>query len=325
MQILVAGGLGYIGSHTVVELINEGYEVAIIDDLSNSNIEILKSIETITTKSPIFYEVDLKKYDKVKEIFKSHNFTAIIHFASAKSIGESVERPLFYYENNLMTTINLCRLAQEFSVKKIIFSSSATVYGENKVPFKEDMELLPTTNPYGETKVICERILKDFAKINKDISISILRYFNPVGSEDSGMLQERPKGVPSNLMPYITEVACGRQDKLFIYGDDYDTKDGTGIRDYIHILDLAKGHIFALENAKEGIQIYNLGTGEGYSVLDIVKTFEKVHNVVIPYEVIGRREGDIAVCYADCNKAKKELGFYTKYNLEDMCKASYKK
>lgn len=325
MKILVAGGLGYIGSHTVVELINNGHNVVIADNLSNSSIDILDKISDITGVKPEFYKIDLKNIIETKEMFKSHKFDAVMHFAGFKAVGESVEKPLMYYENNLMTTINLSNLCLEFNVNKFIFSSSATVYGENIVPFKEDMELLPTTNPYGETKAMCERILKDTSKANEYFGVCLLRYFNPIGAHESGLLLEQPKGKPNNLMPYITEVARGNQEKLYVFGDDYDTKDGTGVRDYIHVVDLARGHVAALEKMQQGVSIYNLGTGEGYSVFEVIKSFEKAHNLTLSFEVTKRRDGDIANCYADASKAEKELGFKTRYTIDDMCKHSFVK
>ncbi len=325
LRILVAGGLGYIGSHTVVELINAGYDVVIADDLSNSTIDVLENIEGITGIKPELYEINVACRDKTKELFEKYTFEAVIHFAGFKAVGESVTKPLMYYKNNIMTTINLSELCIEYNVNKFIFSSSATVYGENIAPFKEDMALLPTTNPYGETKAMCERILKDVSNVNKDFSVALLRYFNPIGAHESGKLLEKPKGKPNNLMPYITEVARGNQEKLYIFGDDYDTKDGTGIRDYIHVVDLARGHVLALKNLGTGCNVYNLGTGEGLSVFDVVKNFENVHNLAIPYEIVKRRDGDIAICFADCEKAKIELGFETRYKIEDMCRDSFKK
>ncbi len=325
MEVLVAGGLGYIGSHTVIELLNNEYNVVIADDLSNSSIDVLKKIETITGKKTSFYEVDLKNTTETEKIFEAHKFDAVIHFAGFKAVGESVTKPIMYYENNLITTINLSKLCIKHNVNKFIFSSSATVYGDNIVPFREDMKLLPTVNPYGETKVMCERILTDITNVYEDFSVSLLRYFNPIGAEESGVLLEKPNGTPSNLMPYITEVARGNKDKVLIFGDDYDTEDGTGVRDYIHVVDLAVGHVSALKNIKKGSNVYNLGTGRAISVFELIKSFEEVHGVTIPYEVVGRREGDVAVAYADCTKAKNELGFKPKYNILDMCKHSYNK
>lgn len=323
MKIFIAGGLGYIGSHTVVELLNNDYEVVVADNLSNSTLEILDNIKKITGKTFDFFETDVRNYKKTKEIFEKYDFDGIIHFAGFKAVGESVTNPLKYYENNLLTTINLSIIALEFNINNFIFSSSATVYGSNKAPFKEEMELLPTSNPYGETKAICERILKDTAKANENFNVAILRYFNPVGSHKSGLLLEQPKGRPNNLVPFISEVARGKEEKVFVFGDDYDTIDGTGVRDYIHVIDLAKGHISAFKNRKMGVNIYNIGTGVGYSVLEVISSFEKVHNIKIPFEVIGRREGDFGSCYADCTKAEKELGFKANYNIDEMCKDAF--
>ncbi len=323
MFILVTGGLGYIGSHTVVELLQEGYNVVIADNLSNSSIDILDKIKQVTNKNPEFFEIDVNNEILVNKLFEKYSFEAIIHFAGFKAVGESVEKPLMYYSNNLGTTITLTKACLKYNVNKFIFSSSATVYGDNIIPFKEDMQLLPTTSPYGETKAMCERILKDIVHVNKNFSVSLLRYFNPIGSHESGMLCEQPKGKPNNLIPFITAVAKGEQDKLLVFGNDYDTIDGTGVRDYIHVVDLAKGHVLALKHIKSGTNIYNLGTGNGKSVLQVINAFEKAHNIKIPYEVVDRRAGDLGEFYADTEKAKKELGFVSKYSLLDMCKHSY--
>ncbi len=325
MKILVTGGLGYIGSHTVVELLNDGVEVVIADNLSNCEKEVLDKIEKITTKRPVFYELDIKDELETEKLFNKYSFDAVIHFAGYKAVGESVEKPIMYYENNLMTTINLSKLCLKYNVDKLVFSSSATVYGDNQIPFKEDLKLLPTTNPYGETKAMCERILIDTAKAYEKFSPTLLRYFNPIGAHQSGELCEQPKGKPNNLMPFITEVAKGNQEKLLVFGNDYNTVDGTGVRDYIHVVDLAIAHVLAIKNNKTGCNIYNIGTGKGTSVLEIISSFEKAHNITIPYEIAPRRDGDIAEMYANCDKAKKELGFTTKYNIDDMCKHSYKK
>ncbi len=324
MTVLVAGGLGYIGSHTVVELLKNKYNVVIVDNLSNSSIDVLEKIERITGKVPKFYEADIRNIEETEKIFQSHSIEAVIHFAGYKAVSESVKQPIMYYENNLFTTITLSKLCLKYNVDKFIFSSSATVYGDNSVPFIEDMKLSPTTNPYGETKVMCERILSDIAIANDNFKVSLLRYFNPIGAEESGLLLEQPNGVPSNIMPYISEVAKGNQEKLYVFGDDYETKDGTGVRDYIHVVDLAIGHVLALKNIKVGSNVYNLGTGNAVSVLELIKSFEQVNDVVIPYEVVARREGDVAVAFADCSKAEKDLGFKTKYTILDMCKHSYK-
>lgn len=325
MNILVTGGLGFIGSHTCVELLNANYKIVIIDNLSNSNIDVLDKIEQITSKRPKFYKIDLCDKEKVREVFKENKIDAVIHFAGYKAVGESVNNPLKYYRNNLDSTLTLLEVMKEENCHNLIFSSSATVYGTpKKLPIKEDFPL-STTNPYGTTKLMIERILKDVSISDKEISIIVLRYFNPIGSHKSGLLGENPNGIPNNLMPYIVRVANKELPFLNVFGNDYDTKDGTGVRDYIHVIDLAKGHLKALEKSLnfKGIEYYNLGTGTGYSVLELVKTFEKVNNVKIPYKIVNRREGDIAECYADPTKAYKELGFKAEYDIEDMCKDSY--
>ena len=325
MNILVTGGTGFIGSHTCVELLNNNYNVIIIDNLSNSSIEVLEKIEKITSKKPKFYKIDLCDKEKVKEIFNENKIDAVIHFAGYKAVGESVSNPLKYYRNNLDSTLTLLEVMKEVNCHNLIFSSSATVYGTPKeLPIKEDFPL-STTNPYGTTKLMIERILKDISISDKEMSIIILRYFNPIGSHKSGLLGENPSGIPNNLMPYIVRVATKELPFLNVFGNDYDTHDGTGVRDYIHVVDLAKGHIKALEKSInfKGIEYYNLGTGTGYSVLDLVKTFEKVNNVKIPYKIVNRRPGDIAACFADPTKAYKELGFKAEYGIEDMCKDSY--
>ena len=323
MKVLVTGGMGYIGSHTVVELIINNYKPVIVDDLSNSSIDVLDSIKEITGIKPMFYNENVLNKDKTNEIFKKERFDAIIHFAGFKAVGESVEKPLMYYENNVMSTIILAELMEKYNVKHFVFSSSATVYGDQESPLKETDELKETTNPYGESKKMSERILMDFAKNNKDKSIVLLRYFNPIGAHESGLIGEKPKGTPNNLMPYITQVASGKREKLFVYGNDYDTIDGTGVRDYIHVVDLAKGHLAALLKAKEGLHVYNLGSGRGTSVLELVNTFVKENNIDIPYEIVNRRPGDLATVYADPSKAKKELDWKTKLDVSDMVKSSW--
>ena len=325
MKILVTGGLGYIGSHTCVELLNDNYEVIVIDNLSNSKIEVLDKIKEITNKEVKFYKEDVCDIDALDKIFNDNNIDAIIHFAGYKAVGESVEKPIMYYENNLVSTINLCKMMKKYNCKKIVFSSSATVYGApHTLPIEEDFPL-STTNPYGTTKLMNEMILEDVYKSDKDFSIVILRYFNPIGSHSSGLIGEDPKGIPNNLMPYIVRVASGQLECLNVFGSDYDTPDGTGIRDYIHVVDLALGHIKAIEKTFKdtGIDYYNLGTGKGYSVLDIINTFEKVNNIKVNYKIVDRRPGDIAACYADPTKAKEELGWEAKYDIERMCKDSY--
>lgn len=324
MNILVTGGAGYIGSHTCVTLLEAGYKVIVADNLSNSRIESINRVKEITGKDIIFYPIDVTDISKVEEIFKNHALSGVIHFAGFKAVGESVNKPLQYYYNNILSTIVLTETCLKYGVKKFVFSSSATVYGNNKVPFVESMELMPTTNPYGETKVISERILKDVAKANPDFSVSLLRYFNPIGAHESGLIGEVPNGIPNNLMPYITQVAKGKLKKLFIYGDDYPTVDGTGVRDYIHVMDLAEGHVAALEKLGPGVHIYNLGTGQGTSVLQLKEAFERVNGIKIPYEIAERRPGDIAECYADVSKAEKELGWKARRSLEDMVRDAWR-
>ena len=326
MRILVTGGAGYIGSHTCVELLNNNYEVIIIDNLSNSKEEVVDSIKHITGKGLSFYKGDVKDKELLEKIFKENKIDAIIHFAGYKAVGESVEKPLEYYENNIGSTITLCKTMKKYNCKKLIFSSSATVYGEQKVmPIKEDYPTGGTTNPYGTSKLFIEHILEDLVISDPDWSIILLRYFNPIGADESGLIGDNPNGIPNNLMPYICRVATGELKELSIFGNDYDTPDGTGVRDYIHVSDLAHGHALAINKVlnNTGVNIYNLGTGIGYSVLDIVNTFNKVNNLNIPYKIVERRAGDIATCYADTTKAYKELGFKCKKNLEDMVKDSY--
>ena len=323
MKILVTGGCGYIGSHTVVKLLEEKFEVVIIDNLVNSKREVLDKIKKITGSDVTFYQEDLCNLDALKNIFKKEKFDAIIHFAGLKAVGESVQIPLKYYQNNLISTMNLLSCMQEYGVKKLVFSSSATVYGNPKsLPIKEDFPL-QTTNPYGTTKLMIEQILKDVYQANPDFDITILRYFNPIGAHKSGLLGEDPNGIPNNLMPYVVRVAMGTLPVLSIFGSDYNTIDGTGVRDYIHVLDLAKGHLLALKNPKSGLKIYNLGTGKGTSVLELVNMFEKVNQVKVNKKFTARRDGDIDACYASNEKAMKELGFKCEYTLEDMCKDSY--
>ena len=326
MKILVTGGTGYIGSHTCVELLKNGYEVIIIDNLCNSKKEVVDNIEKITNKQVQFVEGDVRDKDLLRTIFKNNKIAAVIHFAGLKAVGESVEKPLLYYQNNLDSTLNLCEIMNEFNIKKLIFSSSATVYGNPvKLPITEDMEVGKTTNPYGTSKYFLERILNDLYISDEDWSITLLRYFNPVGAHESGLLGEDPNGIPNNLMPYIVKVATNELECLSVFGNDYDTPDGTGVRDYIHVVDLARGHVMAIDKILNttGVNIYNLGTGVGYSVLDLVNTFEKVNGIKINKKIVGRRAGDIAACYADSTKAYKELGWKAELNLEDMVKSSY--
>lgn len=327
MKILVSGGTGYIGSHTCVELINNGHEVVIFDNLYNSSEQIVDKIETITGVRPVFYKADMLNTDELRPIFEAHSFDAVIHFAGLKAVGESVRKPLEYYTNNLYGTFNLISVMREFGVKRIIFSSSATVYGDPAfVPITEECPLGTTTNPYGETKAMLERVLTDIQKADPEWSVVLLRYFNPIGAHESGIIGELPNGIPNNLMPYIMQVAVGKLEELGVFGDDYDTPDGTGVRDYIHVVDLAKGHVCAVDKvvSTTGVNIYNLGTGNGYSVLDIVKAFEKANNVSIPYRIKPRREGDIATCYANPKKAFDELGWKAQFDLERMCKDSWR-
>lgn len=324
MNILVTGGAGYIGSHTCVELLNNNHSVIIADNLINSKIETIDKIKQITNKDVIFYQIDVTDEIKVEEIFNRHKIDGVIHFAGLKAVGESVEKPLQYYYNNLVSTMVLAKVCIKYNVNKFVFSSSATVYGENKVPFVETMNLLPTTNPYGETKAMSERILTDVAKANPNFAVSLLRYFNPVGAHESGLIGEAPNGIPNNLMPYITKVAKGLLPKLNIFGNDYDTIDGTGVRDYIHVVDLAEGHVAAIEKLSEGVHIYNLGTGEGTSVLQLVQAFEEVNEIKIPYEIVDRRPGDIATVFADVGRAEQELGWKARMGIREMVLDSWR-
>ena len=325
MKVLVTGGLGFIGSHTVVELLDSNYDVVVVDNLSNSKIEVVDYIKEITGKDFIFYNEDLCNYDSVDKIFDKEKIECVMHFAGYKAVGESVKKPVMYYENNLLSTINILKAMEKYDCKKFIFSSSATVYGNPDVlPITEDCKVGGTTNPYGTTKLMIERILADYVIAHEDSSVIVLRYFNPIGAHKSGLIGEDPKGIPNNLMPYIVRVANKELEILSIFGNDYDTVDGTGVRDYIHVVDLAKGHIAAIKKLNDnGIFYYNLGTGTGYSVLEIVNTFIKVNNVDVPYKIVGRREGDIAACYADSSKALKELGWKAELGIEDMCRDSY--
>ncbi len=325
MTILVTGGTGYIGSHTTVELLDNGYEVIIVDNLSNSKRSVVDKIEEITGKKVKFYELDLLDKEGLRTVFKENKIDAVMHFAGYKAVGESVEKPLLYYHNNLGSTIILLEVMQEYKVKKIVFSSSATVYGDpEELPIKETARL-QTTNPYGTTKLFIEGILKDLCVSDSEFGVSILRYFNPIGAHKSGLIGEDPNGIPNNLMPYIVKVANKELPCLNVFGDDYDTHDGTGVRDYIHVVDLAKGHIKALEylNKHNGIDYFNLGTGNGYSVLDMIKAFEKENKVKVPYKITPRREGDIATCYADSGKAKSKLHWEAELGLSDMVKDAY--
>lgn len=326
MAVLVTGGTGFIGSHTVVELIEAGYDVVIVDDFSNSKPLVLDRIEKITGIRPKFYEVNVLDYDNLSAVFEKEAIDSVIHFAAFKAVGESVEKPLEYYHNNLGGLISVLQVMRDHNVKKIVFSSSATVYGmDNLSPLKEH---LPTsaTNPYGYTKVMNEQILRDLAVSDDEWSIILLRYFNPIGAHASGLIGEDPQGIPNNIMPYITQVAIGKLEYLNVFGDDYDTPDGTGVRDYIHVVDLAKGHVDAIKFAssgKGGVETINLGTGEGYSVLDLANTFSEVNSIEIPYKITARRAGDIATCYADPSYAQELLGWKATKNLADMCRDSW--
>lgn len=325
MKILVTGGLGYIGSHTCVELLDEGYEIIVVDNLSNSKIEVVDKIKRITNKIFKFYEGDLRDKKLLEKIFKENKIEAVIHFAGLKAVGESVEKPLEYYQNNIVSTLTLCEIMRDYNVKKLVFSSSATVYGKQEVlPIKENASLT-TTNPYGSTKLFIEYILDDLSKSDNEWSIIKLRYFNPVGAHESGIIGENPNGIPNNLMPYISKVAIGELPYLNVYGGDYDTKDGTGVRDYIHVVDLAKGHLKSIEYIKNnnGCIAINLGTGEGFSVLDIVEAYKTTNRVDIPYKITERRPGDIPECYADSTKALKLLNWKAKLKLEDMVKSAH--
>lgn len=324
-MILVTGGTGYIGSHTTIELIEKGYEVVIVDNLCNSKIEALNRIEKITGIKPKFYQADVCSYNELSKIFNENNITDVIHFAGLKAVGESCQIPLSYYENNIKSTLNLLKVMKEHNVKNIIFSSSATVYGVQKeVPINEEASL-SATNPYGRTKLFIEYILKDLYQSDNTFNIAILRYFNPVGAHPSGLIGEDPNGIPNNLCPYITQTAIGKREYLRVWGNDYNTKDGTGVRDYIHVLDLACGHLCALEKlqTKPGLVIYNLGTGIGYSVLDVLHAFEQACGKEIPYKFMERRPGDIDICYADPTKAFKEMGFKATRTIVDMAKDSW--
>ena len=325
MAILVTGGAGYIGSHTCVELLEKGEEIVIVDNFSNSKPEVLDKIKDITGKKFKFYEVDLLDKTKLEKVFQDNHIEEVIHFAGLKAVGESVKKPIEYYHNNITGTLVLLELMKKHNCKKIVFSSSATVYGNPKiVPIKEDFPL-STTNPYGSTKLMIEQILRDVAVADSEFSCILLRYFNPIGAHESGLIGENPNGIPNNLMPYIARVATGQYEKLNVFGNDYDTPDGTGVRDYIHVVDLAKGHIKAIEKARnmKGAEAYNLGTGKGYSVLDLVNTFEKVSHVTVKYEIVPRRPGDIAICYADPSKAREELGWVAEKDIEDMCRDTW--
>ncbi len=327
MAILVTGGAGYIGSHTVVELMSAGKDVVVVDDFSNSHPDVIDRVTQIVGKRPKLYQANILDKAALRDIFQKEKIDAVIHFAAFKAVGESVEKPLKYYHNNIDGLISVLEVMAEFNVKKIVFSSSATVYGAiNRPPFTEDMPVGTATNPYGSTKIMNEQILQDVYTSDNSWSVMLLRYFNPIGAHQSGLIGEDPNGIPNNIMPYITQVALGKLPKLHIFGDDYDTPDGTGVRDYIHVVDLAQGHVKAVDYLENhtGVQKVNLGTGEGYSVLQLVNTFKRVNNVDVPYQIDGRRSGDIATCYANCDYAKKLLGWTAQHDLADMCRDSWR-
>ena len=326
MSILVTGGAGYIGSHTVVELLNLRKEVIIVDNFSNSNPIVLDKIKEISNKEFKFYEIDITNEKELERVFKENKIESVIHFAAYKAVGESVQKPLEYYSNNIINTLTVLNLMKKYKVKSFVFSSSATVYGDpNTCPITEDFPL-STTNPYGATKLMIEDMLRDIAKADSSFNIAILRYFNPVGAHSSGLIGEDPNDIPNNLMPYISQVAVGKLEKLSVFGDDYDTHDGTGVRDYIHVVDLAQGHVKALEKLENncGLVTYNLGTGNGYSVLDMVKAFSEASGKDVPYKIVGRRSGDVAMCYADPTKANIELGWIAKYGIKEMCEDAWR-
>lgn len=321
MTVLVTGGAGFIGSHTVVELLNAGHDVVVIDNLSNSNREAIERVKKITGKEVYFYENDLRDRAALELIFTAFDVDWVIHFAGLKAVGESVQKPVEYYDNNLVSTLVLIETMQKFGVKRIVFSSSATVYGDpSELPLRETSKMNPTTNPYGATKVMQENILKDLYASDGEWTVALLRYFNPVGAHESGLIGEDPKGIPNNLMPYVAQVASGKLKEIGVFGNDYPTHDGTGVRDYIHVVDLAKGHVAAIEKLdRAGVYVYNLGTGNGYSVLDMIKAFSKACGKELPYVFKPRRAGDIAACYASADKAQAELGWRAEYDLEKMC------
>ena len=326
MKVLVAGGAGYIGSHTCVELLNEGYDVVIADDLSNSNEVVIDRIRQITGKDVVFYKENICDESAMCRIFAENGIDAVIQFAGFKAVGESVSKPLEYYKNNIEGTLSICEAMRRYNVKKIIFSSSATVYGDpEEIPITENCPKGTCTNPYGWTKWMIEQMLSDMAAADGGLKVTLLRYFNPIGAHQSGLIGEDPKGIPNNLLPYIAQVAVGRRERLNVFGDDYDTPDGTGVRDYIHVMDLARGHVLALKHMEEqaGTEIFNLGTGNGYSVLEVVKAFGKACGKEIPYEIKERRAGDIACCYCDPAKAERVLGFKAEYGIDEMCRDSW--
>ena len=327
MSILITGGCGYIGSHTCIELLESGHDIVVLDNFYNSDIEALNRVKELTGKEFPFYECDIRDAEGLRRIFSAHKIDVVIHFAGLKAVGESVEKPLEYFDNNVNGTLVLCSVMREFGCKRMVFSSSATVYGmNNPSPLNETMEVGAVTNPYGRTKFMIECILQDLCVSDPDWSVVLLRYFNPIGAHKSGRIGEDPSGIPNNLMPYVTQVAVGKREKLSVFGNDYDTPDGTGVRDYIHVVDLARGHVCAVNYALKatGIEAVNLGTGTGYSVLDLVNTFQEVNNVPVPYAIVDRRPGDIGTCYSNPAKAKELLGWTAEYGLEDMCRDAWR-
>ena len=327
MSILITGGCGYIGSHTCIELLSSGHDIVVLDNFYNSDIEALNRVKELSGKDFPFYECDIRDAEGLRRIFSAHKIDVVIHFAGLKAVGESVEKPLEYFDNNVNGTLVLCSVMREFGCKRMVFSSSATVYGmNNPSPLNETMEVGAVTNPYGRTKFMIECILQDLCVSDPEWSVVLLRYFNPIGAHKSGRIGEDPSGIPNNLMPYVTQVAVGKREKLSVFGNDYDTPDGTGVRDYIHVVDLARGHVCAVNYALKttGIEAVNLGTGTGYSVLDLVKTFEKVNNVPVPFAIVDRRPGDIGTCYSNPAKAKELLGWEAEFGLEDMCRDAWR-
>ena len=326
-KILVTGGAGYIGSHTCVELLNAGYEVVVVDNLYNASAKALERVEEITGKKVAFYETDILDREALSKIFDEHEIEAVIHFAGYKAVGESVRKPIEYYYNNMAGTLVLCDVMRNHGVKNIVFSSSATVYGDPaQIPITEECPKGSPTNPYGWTKSMLEQVLTDIHTADPEWNVILLRYFNPIGAHKSGLIGEDPKGIPNNLLPYVAQVAVGKREKLGVFGNDYDTPDGTGVRDYIHVVDLAAGHVKAIEKLKSnpGVEVYNLGTGKGYSVLQVVAAFEKACGHKIPYEIKERRAGDIAVCYCDPGKAERELGWTARYGIDEMCEDTWR-